>query len=437
MDAIMRFRLPITVAAIFLVIVAAWLWAWNYAQSRMVALQQQWIDEVQAGNTGAEITYDGIVKGSNPFVARVTTKNLRVSVHALSQDMDDTPIVIEPIDVTYSIYAFSPTVMHVDIPQKITGASGDNDGTATFGAISASADINLSSLYTPGAYPVTGAHLSAQGIDLSAEGNSIKLLHIDNLVEDEGYAKTTSPAQTGLKLHLVLDGVAPGGWVNSLSDNIPFDGALEHLGVDLTISGPSDWQNLAKQLEAAQNSDDTDVGTTMFQALYNWAQAGGSASMHVNIGAGHTVADAAGSVTFDNAIQPSGTGSLNITHLAELTNAVNQVFPDASDDSKKILTALGPYLSSSTSDGQVLNVQIAYGKSGVLLNGKKQMDLPPVDWDALKSSIGGDSDSSGDNATDNSGDDSKNGSMDDSGDNSKGGSNDNSSGNDSGGSSRN
>jgi hypothetical protein len=430
----MRSRVKIIAVIILLVIVVSWLWAWNHAQSRMAALQRQWIEKVQNENAGAVITYDGIVKGSNPFVAKVMTKNLRISMHLPTEGMDDPPFVIEPIDLTYSISLFSPTVMHVEIPQKITGASGDVDGTASFGAIKVTADIDPHNLYKADAYPVTGAHISAQNIDLSAEGNSIKLLHIDNRVEDESLAKTSSTAQTGLKLHFVLDGVAPGGWINSLSSNIPFNGALKHLGIDLAISGPTDWEALAKQVEAAQNSDDTDVTDVMYQALYNWAQAGGSANAHVSIGVGPTTADASGNVAFDNAVQPSGTGSLNVTHLSELTDAIAQVWPDSADDTKKALDALGPYLSTSPTDGQGLNVNVVYGKPGVVLNGKKQADMPPLDWDAFKSSLddSDDSSDSDDKSMDDSDDSSKSGSSDDSGDNSKDGSDGGSSGGSSG-----
>ena len=48
-------------------------------------------------------------------------------------------------------------------------------------------------------------------------------------------------------------------------------------------------------------------------------------------------------------------------------------------------TQLAPYLSASSAGGQELNIHATYGSGGVMVNGKKAAEMPPLDWSLLTS----------------------------------------------------
>src|SRR5271168_5384863 len=98
------------VLAVVVVLVAAWLGLWWYAEGRMQAGITNWAEQMAAnGNGDVKVSYSSMTRGTSPFAATVTLANLQVTAQ--------TSPVQAPFSVTLPSFALridaaNPLLLH-------------------------------------------------------------------------------------------------------------------------------------------------------------------------------------------------------------------------------------------------------------------------------------------------------------------------------------
>jgi hypothetical protein len=230
-------------------------------------------------------------------------------------------------------------------------------------------------------YPLTGGSSTLQDIAVLADG-AIEILHIDRISVTETVQDAPGPSQTAMTIQEAIDNIALPNWVISRWQ-LPFGGRISHVQIGLTASGPIDWSALLQQLDTSQQSVQG-RNKMLLQILHGWASQGGNAKANLQLAIGPTTLNAGGSVVFDSNAQPSGTAAITADHLDSFTAALTTAYPPLQQSIAGIEGRFSSYLTTSADSGQTLNVHVTYGKDGVLVNGTKQADMPPLDWNALE-----------------------------------------------------
>lgn len=366
--------------AVGVVVVLAVVWGglWWYIEGR---LQDALATNAMLRNTNdgsSVVSYDSITKGTNPLTASATLHNLRWSLRAPG---DDATSVISLAQVTISIDAFNPLVMQFGLPNRIDVSTPKGAGAATFGSIAISMGLNPHALFNRQIYAVTGQIMAIHDINGLVAGN-FPFVHIEDITGHETVNAGAGANGTALAAEDSIDGIALPPMLVAMA-HIPFGGKITHIGFSTTLSGPIDWSGLMNQLHTPQLSQD-DRQKIIIQAAHAWAAQGGSGKIGLSLAVGPSTLNANGSVLFDNNAQPSGTADAAADHLDALTAAITNAYPQVQQSVVNIEAQLSPYLTTTDAGGQMLNVHVVYGKPGVLVNGTKKADMPPLDWAKLE-----------------------------------------------------
>lgn len=361
-----------------LVIVLALLWLglWFYAEMRLKQLVTAQIDQINTAGT-VQISYDRLTSSRSPLVASVTLVNPRWSE---TPAPGAGPLSLHAASFGAHIDLLRPLTLHIDVPHSLDISTPRASGALTFAVAQMTERLN------PGVWlghtdnPVRAGDARFAGINLLASNGSLQVASIDSLVLHQALDATASKGQTALAATLQMRGFALSPILARLI-NLPFDGKLAGLDLSVQLSGPLDWQSLARQ-EAAL-PDETARHKFIMQALHQWAMAGGIATGKAHLALGPSQLDAAGHTVFDANGQPSGTSSLKADHLDALSAALTKSYPFLQGWVAQAQARFSPYISSNAQDGQVLAVQTRFGKDGVFINGTRTGDMPPLDWDKL------------------------------------------------------
>jgi len=363
---------------VVVVLAVAWGGLWWYTEGRLHDMLATNAGLRDTNDGSSMVSYDSITKGSNPLTASATLHNLRWS---LSAPGEDTPSVISMAQVTVWIDAFNPLVMHLGLPNRIDVSTPRGVGSATFGSIAISMGLDPHALFNRKIYAVTGQTMAIHDINGLVAG-SFPVVHIDDIAGHETINAGAGPTQTALTAEDSIDGVSLPSALVMLA-HVPFGGKIAHIGFNMSFSGPADWAGLMQQLHTPQLSEQ-DKRKLVVQAAHNWAENGGNGKASMNVALGPSTLNAGGTVAFDANAQPNGTADVDANHLDAFTTSLINAYPQLQQSIVNIEAQLSPYLATTDAGGQVLNVQVAYGKPGVVVNGTRKADMPPLDWATLE-----------------------------------------------------
>lgn len=369
--------------SVIIVVAAAWLGLWWYAQGRLQSGFEGWAEQ-QAVN-GINITYSGIERGTSPTQALVTIHNLVMTLPPAANG--DSGSITLP-SLALRIDAASPTVFHTDLPNKIMIQVGANvDVAINTGAVAVNEYLNPDALFNKSVYPFKGGDLSAANVDVLASQGSLLVLHIDSISGHSDVNVDASSSQTAFDDTTSFDGLALSPILTRIA-SIPFDGKIAHFATSFTISGPvpAGLQDTIGQLRAAAH-DKVAQQKILVPLIHKWAAQGGNGSATLALGVGPTTAKADGAVKFDANLQPEGTADVTADHLDEFFGAITNAYPQLGDEVAQIQAQLSPYLSTTPQGGQTLAVQTTYGNGTVTVNGQKAGDLPKLDWTSLENPV--------------------------------------------------
>jgi Uncharacterized protein conserved in bacteria (DUF2125) len=369
------------VLAVVVVLVAAWLGLWWYAEGRMQAGMINWADQMAAnGNGDVKVSYDSLARGSSPLAATVTVTNLQLTVQA---QPTDTPFSILLPSFTMRIDAASPLVQHFDLPPQVNISGARGQGAITFGSVDVAEYIDPMSLFKKNVSPFRGADATASNINLLASSGSLLVLHADHYALHGTVDEAAGAGQPAFASTTSLDGLAISPLLTRIA-SIPFGGKIGHLALTANVFGPlpANWQDVLHRLDAEpmQPAD----RKLLVQAAHDWAAHGGRASGSVSLAVGPSTLNADGALKFDAATQPAGTANVTADHLDAFSGAITSAYPQLQDEVNTIQARLSPYLSSTDTGGQTLALHVAYGGGTVNVNGKQASTLPPLDWATLE-----------------------------------------------------
>ncbi|HQT46363.1 MAG: hypothetical protein B7X08_05640 [Acidocella sp. 20-63-7] len=364
-----------------LILVAVWLGLWWYAQGRLEAGVIGWANRMN-GHGDVHVSYDSLTRGSSPLTATVKLTNLHITVQTAGVAI---PVSIVLPSFALRIDAANPMVVHYDLPGQINFNAAQGAAEVTFGTISSAMKLDPQAMFNGNIYPFRGGELTAGNINLLASEGSLLVLHASDFGLHANITPPDSAGNVTFAENYALDGVALSPLMTKIF-SVPFGGQIAHLGMTLNFVGPGPqfWQDMMAQLNALPLDDQAGRKKILFQNVQKWAANNGSASGSVNLVLGPTTLNAAGSVSFDKAQQPSGKGDLSANHLDGLTTAIINAYPQAQDDISMAQAMLSPYLSSDTANGQTLNVHLTYGNGAVTINGQKVSDMPSINWQTLE-----------------------------------------------------
>lgn len=365
--------------AVVLVLVVAWGGLWWYTESRLHDMLATYA-KLQSTSDGLSVVeYDGISNGTNPLAASATIHNLRWSLNTAGTDI---PVAVGMAQIKVWIDAFNPLVMHIGLPNRIFVTTPQVTASINFDSIAASAGLDPRALVNRNIYALTSQTLAIHNLDVVAGAANIPLLHVDDINGHETFNPAAGPGQIALAGQDSFDGVTLAPMLVLLG-HVPFGGTITHIGFNVTLSGPADWSGLIEKLHGTQISQQARQ-ELLIQAAHHWAAQGGSGKASLILVVGPSTLNANGSVVFDSNAQPSGTADVTADHLDAFTAAITGAYAKLAPNIAQIETELSPYLSATDTGGQVLNVHVVYGKPGIMVNGSRKADMPPIDWNTLE-----------------------------------------------------
>lgn len=361
---------------IVLALAAAWVGLWWVTENRMQAGVMNWIGQEQA-NGAVRVTYDRIERGHSPLAATVTLINPSLTI-------TETGLAaiggVSAPSIGLRIDALSPLVLHTDWPPQMNITTPRGNLVVTFGHTAIAYSLTPMALFSPEVYPFTGEQFDLQNTAVSA-GGSLPVLQIDDISGHGTVNAAASASQTALALTETANGIALSPLLTKIT-SMPFGGKITHFGFTTTLSGPMDWRQMVMQMNSLPAGEAR--RQFLIQALHGWAANGGNGTASISLTLGPSTLQADGNVTFDAKAQPDGTGTLAANHLDGLTAALVAAYPQVQNSVNKSEARLSPYLSTTSTGGQVLTIHAAYGSGAVSLNGAKVADMPPLDWAALE-----------------------------------------------------
>lgn len=362
-----------TLAGLIILVALIWLGVWLYAEMRLKQLVSAEINRINSSGV-AQISYDKLTTSRSPLVASVALANPRWN------DLSAPQVAVSAASFGAHINLLNPLKLYVDMPLSIAVTTPKASGAITFTVADITERLSPSLWLGHTDNPVTGGDARFAGINLLASNGSLRVAQIGTLVLHEEVNAKAGPGQTALAMQEAMDNFSLSPIIARLI-NLPFGGQIAHLGTSVTLSGPLDWPSIAKQ--AAALPDDNARHKFMLETIHQWALAGGSGQGKINLILGPSQFAADGSVTFDKQAQPSGTADLTADHLDAFTSALTDSYPGLQDWVSQFEARFSDYLSTTQDGGQMLAMHTVYGKNGVVVNGKKTGDLPPLDWNKL------------------------------------------------------
>jgi len=376
MRAIIKFLLSLV-----LVLVLLWLGLWWYAQGRLQNGFQDWADTQAAA--GWKIADTGIARGTSPMQAVITISNLTLTPPA--DAAGETGTITLP-SLALRIDALSPLVFHTDLPNKISIDIGQSvDLAINTSSIALSQNLDPNALFNKAVYPFRGGDFSAGNVDILASQGSLLVLHIDSITSHADLNLGAGAGATALATTTNFNGLALSPLFTKVAQ-IPFNGQISNFSLGLTLSGPlpGDLTSLSAKIRAIDPQDQGAQAKVVIPVIRKWASQGGTGAISIGLTVGPTTAKADASVKFDANVQPSGTADLSANHLDELTGAITNAYPQVQNIVSQVEAQLSPYLTTTSTGGQTLGMNLVYGPPGITINGKKVEDMPKVDWDALE-----------------------------------------------------
>ncbi|HTQ71101.1 MAG TPA: DUF2125 domain-containing protein [Acidocella sp.] len=363
-------------AGLVILVVLLWLGAWLYAEMRLKQLVAAQIDRVNASGT-AQITYDKLTGSRSPLVASIQLANPSWTAQP---DPSAPAITVSAASIGAHIDLAHPLLLHVDMPLSIAVTTARASGALTFAMADVTETLSPSLWLGNTANPITGGDARLSGINLLASNGSLQMAQIDSLVLHQAVDAKAGPGQTALALDEDMNNFRLSPIIARLI-NLPFGGQIAHLALSATFSGPLDWESIAQQAAAIPAGPQRHK--FMLETLHQWALAGGSGQGKLSLTLGPSQLGADGSVAFDKAAQPSGTADLTANHLDQFTAALTGAYPWMQGWVSQFQARFSPYLSTTDSGGQMLGMHTIYGKNGIMVNGQKTGDMPPLDWNNL------------------------------------------------------
>lgn len=366
-------------AIVVVVLAAAWGGLWWYTQSWLQNLLVSTASMKTTSDGSSTVDYDSVSKGTNPLVASATLNNVRWSLNAPGAGV---PVAVGLAQIELWISPLNPLVMHVGLPNHIYINTPRVNGALNFGSIAVDTQLDPQALLNRKLYPLTSEMLVIQNMDFVAGNGDLVLLHIDSIIGKEGFNPKAGPAQTAFEAQDSADGIALSPALVLLA-HVPFGGKIAHLGFNATLSGPVNWNGEMEKLRTAPLSEQQ-RRQMLIQTTHQWAAGGGHGKVKLVLELGPSTLTADSTISFDGKAQPNGTADIRANHLDNFTAALTNAYPELQPSISTLETELSPYLRTTDADGQVLTLNIAYGKDGVMVNGTKRTDMPPIDWTALE-----------------------------------------------------
>ncbi|MDE2392003.1 MAG: DUF2125 domain-containing protein, partial [Rhodospirillales bacterium] len=229
-------------AGLIVLIILVWLGVWLYAEMRLKQLVAAEINRANASGT-VQISYDKLTTSNSPLVASVTLAN---PSWASRPDASAPAISARAASIGMHINLLSPLLLHVDMPQSITISTPEASGALTFAVADVTEKLSPS-LWTGNTdNPITGGDARFAGINLLASNGSLQVAQIDSLVLHEALNAKAGPGQTAMSLKETMNHFQLSPIIARLI-NLPFNGQIAYLGLSAQLSGPLDWQSIAKQ----------------------------------------------------------------------------------------------------------------------------------------------------------------------------------------------
>jgi hypothetical protein len=368
------------VLTLIVVVVLAWLGLWWYAQGRLQGGFQSWAEE-QASH-GVTVAYGSVQRGTSPLEARLTVTNLTIT---LPPAQDGAQGVISLPSLVLRIEAASPTVVHLDPPDKISFNAGANvQFVMNSGSIASTEYLDPNALFNKTIYPFRGGDFTATDVDFLASSGSLLVLHIDSFAGHADINLNAGANAPAVDETLTINGLALSPLVTKIA-SIPFDGKISQLGLSFSLSGPVPPQiyTILDQIRAAEH-DPVAQQKLVMPIVHQWASQGGNGTVSLNLAIGPSAASSDAAIKFDANLQPEGTANLTADHLDEFTAAITAAYPQVQDTISTAEAQLTPYIATTPQTGQTLTIHATYGAGAVNINGTKVTDLPPVNWTTLE-----------------------------------------------------
>lgn len=369
-------RFIMGVAGLVILLALAWLGLWFYAEMRLKQLVEAKVEQINSSGNG-HVTYSGLTTSSSPLVAGITMLAPQLT---LAFSPSASPVTVNAARIGAHINLLHPLTLHIDIPLKIMMNGLGAPAVLTFATATITETLTPSVWQGDTSNPIAAGDADYTGINLLASNGSLQVIQIDHLDLRQALnasAGTDQPA-------LVLSGDMQGLRVSPILTRLfalPFNGEINSLSASLTMSGPLNWEQIAKQ--QANLQDDDQRTKFLFQTFHQWAESNGHAQGQIGLWVGPAHMQTHFTLAFDKQVQPEGKVDVNADHLGEFASTLVAAYPDLQPSISQLQATLAPYVATTTSNGHALTLHVTYGQNGVFVNGKKTGTPPPLDWNSL------------------------------------------------------
>lgn len=361
-------------------IILAWIGVWFYAEMRLQQLVEAKINQINS--TGHEqVTYDRLETSKSPLVAGLTLINPQMKV---TVDPSEPPVVISTARLGAHINLFHPLTLHIVPALRVTLT---NQGGSF---VIAAAKARITERLNPSVWqgntlaPVSSGSAVFTQINTLASNGSLELAQIDSLSVHETLNVRAGKDHPAITMTENMQNFRLSPLLTKLF-GLPFNGQINDMNLSLMMSGPLNWQEIAKQETASL--DDNQRTKLLLGYLHQWAEAGGHANGSLNIWVGPTRLRTGFTLGFDKQTQPEGDTKIIANNLGEFSNALVTAYPGLQGWVSVFQAELAPYISTTPQNGQMLNLHIKYGQDGVFVGDKKTGAMPHLDWQALIGSV--------------------------------------------------
>lgn len=363
-------------AGAIIVIILAWLGIWFYAEMRLQQVVEAKLNQINASGV-QRVVYDQLITSRSPLVAGLTLVNPELKI---TFDPSEPPIVASTARISANINLLHPLTLHINLSPRIMINNASTNGVLTFAKTYITETLNPAVWQGNTKNPITSGLASFTGITLLASDGSLEVAQIDKLTLHETLNAKANKDHTALALTQNIQNFRLSPLLVKLFD-LPFSGQINSLSASLVLSGPLDWQQIAKQEADIQNGDQR--VQFLQQHLYQWALAGGHARGSLDMWVGPSWLRSNFTLGFDKQIQPEGKAEIFVNYLDQFTNALITAYPGLQTWNSQVQAALSPYISSTPQDGKVLRLHIHYGQQSVFVNDQKTGTIPVINWQTL------------------------------------------------------
>lgn len=369
-------RFIVGLAGLVILLALAWLGLWVYAEIRLKQLVEAKIEQINTSDTG-HITYRQIVTSRSPLVAGVTMLDPQL---AITFSGSSAPFTISAARIGAHVDLLHPLTLHVDIPLKFMLNGAGAPAVLTFATATITETLTPSVWQGDTSNPIVAGDADYTGINLLASNGSLQVMQIDRLALHQALDAMAGTDRPALMLTADMQNLRVSPILTRLFA-LPFNGEVSRLSASLSMSGPLNWEQIAKQQANLQNDDQRTE--FLLQTFHQWAASHGHAQGSLKLSVGPSHMQTSFTLAFDQQVQPEGKVDVNADHLGEFANTLAGTYPDLRASISQAQAALSPYMSTTPENGQALALHVIYGQSGVFVNGKKTATPPPLDWNDL------------------------------------------------------